>query len=58
MLLALAAEYDRLFPGRNVIERAEKIIPDCKTYLLKGRGHMNTLTEEEKKMIVEFLLEV
>ncbi len=55
--LVMAAEYDRLFPGRNVIERAKRIIPNCKTYLLKGRGHMNTLTEEEMKMIVDFLLE-
>ena len=46
-----------LFPGAGVIERAEKIIPNCKTYLLRGRGHMHFLTDEEKKMIVDFLLE-
>ena len=28
-----------------------------KTYLLRGRGHMHFLTDEEKKMIVDFLLE-
>lgn len=54
--LVMAAEKDCLFPGRGVIERAERIIPDCETYLLEGRGHMNTLTKEEKKMIVDFLL--
>jgi pimeloyl-ACP methyl ester carboxylesterase len=55
--LVMAAEKDCLFPGRGVVERAERIIPNCKTYLLKGRGHMNSLTEEEERMIVEFLLE-
>lgn len=52
----MAAEKDCLFPGKGVIERAGRIIPNCETYLLKGRGHMNFLTDEEKKMIVDFLL--
>jgi hypothetical protein len=39
-----------------VTARAKKIIPDCRTYLLKGRGHIDLLTDEEKKMIVDFLL--
>jgi len=55
--LVMAAEKDCLFPGAGVIERAMKIIPNCKTYMLEGRGHMNFLTESEKKMIVDFLLE-
>lgn len=55
--LVMAAEKDCLFPGRGVIERAERIIPNCEPYLLEGRGHMNSLTEEEKKMIVDFLSE-
>ena len=54
--LVMAAEKDCLFPGKGVIERAKSIIPNCETYLLEGRGHMNFLTEEEKKMIVNFLL--
>ena len=54
--LVMAAEKDCLFPGGGVIERAKRIIPNCKTYLLKDRGHMNFLTEDEKKMIVDFLL--
>lgn len=53
--LVMAAEKDCLFPGPGVIERAKQIIPDCQTYLLAGRGHMNFLSEEEKKMIVDFL---
>ena len=55
--LVMGAERDCLFPGAGVIERAEKIIPNSKTYLLRGRGHMHFLTDEEKKMIVDFLLE-
>ena len=55
--LVMGAEKDCLFPGAGVIERAEKIIPNCKTYLLRSRGHMHFLTDEEKKMIVDFLLE-
>ena len=54
--LVMAAEKDCLFPGVGVIKRAEKIIPNCRTYLLKDRGHINFLTDEEKKMMVDFLL--
>ncbi len=54
--LVMAAEKDCLFPGKGVIERAERIIPNCKTYLLEGRGHMHFLTADEKKMIVDFLI--
>ena len=53
--LVMGAEKDCLFPGAGVIERAERIIPNCKTYLLRGRGHMHFLTNDEKRMIVEFL---
>ena len=54
--LVMAAEKDCLFPGKGVVERAQKIIPNCTTYLLEGRGHMNFLTDNEKKMIIDFLL--
>lgn len=54
-ILVMAAEKDCLFPGAGVIERAMKIFPDCKTHLLKDRGHMNFLTDDEMKMIVDFL---
>ena len=55
--LVMAAEKDCLFPGEGVIARAEKIIPNCQTYLLKERGHMNVLTDNEKKLITDFLLQ-
>ena len=55
-VLVMAAEKDCLFPGPGVLKRAAEIIPDCKTYLIKGRGHMYYLTDEERDMIVRFLL--
>ena len=55
--LVMAAEKDCLFPGAGLLERAKKIIPNCETCLIKGRGHMHFLTDEEKKKIVQFLLE-
>ena len=53
--LVMGTEKDCLFPGAGVIRRAKRIIPNCKTCLLRGRGHMHFLTDEEKKMIVAFL---
>ena len=47
--LVMAAEKDCLFPGKGVIERAQAIIPECRTYLLEGRGHMNFLTDDDEK---------
>lgn len=54
--LVMAAEKDCLFPAKKVIPQAEKIIMNCTTYLLMDRGHMNSLSEKEKKMIINFLL--
>lgn len=53
--LVMAAEKDCLFPAKGVIPRAKRIIENCTTYLVEGRGHMSSLTEEEKQMITEFL---
>lgn len=55
-VLLMAGENDCLFPAWKVIPRAEKIIPNVTTYLLKSRGHMHIMTDEEKKMIVDFLI--
>ena len=54
--LVMAAEKDCLFPGPGVLRRARRIIPNCKTYLIRGRGHMHFLTDKEKMMIVRFLV--
>lgn len=40
--------------GAGVIKRAKEIIPNCTTYLLKGRGHMNIMTKAEKEIIRDF----
>ena len=53
--LVMAAEKDCLFPAKGVLPRAKRIIENCTTYLLKDRGHMSSLSEDEKQMIVEFL---
>ena len=53
--LVMAAEKDCLFPAKGVLPKAEKIIKNVTTYLLEGRGHMSHLTEDEKRMIVDFL---
>lgn len=53
--LVMAAEKDCLFPAQGVLPRAKRIIKNCTTYLLEGRGHMSNLTEAEKQMIVDFL---
>lgn len=51
----LAAENDCLFPGKGIIKRAESILKNCNTYLLKERGHINCLTKDEKESILKFL---
>lgn len=53
--LVMAAEKDCLFPAKGVLPRANEIIENCTTYLLEDRGHMSSLMDEEKQMIVEFL---
>lgn len=54
-VLVMAAEKDCLFPAKNVLPQVKRAWQQSITYLLKDRGHINELTEEEKKMIVEFL---
>ena len=55
--LVMAGEKDCLFPAKKVLPRAKRIIPDCKIHMLKGQGHMHSLTEREEKIIVDFLKE-
>jgi len=55
--LVMAAEKDCLFPAKRVLPRAKKIIRNCSVYLLRGRGHMHSLTDREKQMITRFLKE-
>lgn len=53
--LVMAGEKDCLFPAKRVIPQAQKIFQNGTTYLLKERGHINILTEEEKQKIIDFL---
>jgi len=59
--LLITGEEDVLFPGEKVISRAKTIIPNLKTYLMKGNGHICVLSSERNKnilkMISEFLAE-
>lgn len=53
--LVMAAEKDCLFPGRKVLVKAKRILPNCKVHLLKGCGHIYVLSGREQKIIVDFL---
>lgn len=55
-VLVMAAEKDCLFPAKLVLPQAQKVWKQSITYLLKERGHIHELTDEEKKMIVGFLI--
>lgn len=56
-VLVMAAEKDCLFPAKGVLLKAKKVWTQSKIYLLKDRGHINELTNKEKKMIIDFLIE-
>lgn len=53
--LVMAGEKDCLFPANLVIPQAKAMIQNCTTYLIKDRGHIHSLTEEEKQKIINFL---
>ncbi len=53
--LVIAGEKDCLFPAKKVLSKAKKVIPDCKTYLLKDSGHMHILPRNVQEIIVSFL---
>ncbi len=55
-VLVMAAEKDCLFPAERVLPQARRLFSDCAAYELTGRGHMCVLTEDEKMMILAFLL--
>ena len=56
-VLVMAAEKDCLFPANAVLIKTKKVWKQSERYLLKGRGHIHELTNEEKKMIIDFLIE-
>lgn len=54
-VLVMAAEKDCLFPAAKVLPQSEKVWPQSTGHLLKGRGHIHELTNEEREMIKSFL---
>lgn len=55
-VLVMAAEKDVLFPANKVLPQVQKVWKQSIRYLLKDTGHMHELTDEEKNMIINFLL--
>jgi len=55
--LLITGEKDIIFPGEKVIARAKKIIPNLKTYLMKGSGHMSIMSSEKNKNVLEMIAE-
>ena len=55
--LLIAGEKDVLFPGRKLIARAKTIIPDLRTHLMKGSGHMCYLSSGKNRKVVELIAE-
>lgn len=56
-VLVMAGTRDCMFPAKKVLGRARRFLPHCTGYALEGRGHMHMLTEEEQRMVIQFLLE-
>ena len=53
--LVIASEKDCLFPAKKVLSRAKRIFINCRTYELKGSGHIHVLPQHIKDVIVDFL---
>jgi pimeloyl-ACP methyl ester carboxylesterase len=51
----IAAEKDCMFPGRKVIEKAEKTLPNLKTHLLKNQGHLHVIPVDVMNMMIRFI---
>lgn len=53
--LVIASEKDCLFPAKKVLSKAKRIFTNCRTYELKGSGHIHVLPQHIKKVIIDFL---
>ena len=42
--------------GPDCLARARKMLPMCRTYLPKDRGHLNELTDKEMRIMTGSLL--
>ena len=53
--LLIAAENDCLFPCKKIIKRAENLLPDIETVLLRNQGHLCVLPANVMDIISEFI---
>jgi len=51
----IPAEKDCMFPGKKIIEKAEKALPNLKIHLLQNQGHMFKLSDDVMNMIKKFI---
>ena len=53
--LIIVSEHDNMFPSNEILAKAEKMIPNLKTNVLKGQGHKFVLPDDVITMIKEFI---
>jgi pimeloyl-ACP methyl ester carboxylesterase len=53
-IFIIVAEYDRMFPSKKILAKAQKTILNLKTHILKGQGQMFSLSDGDITMIKEF----
>lgn len=54
-VLLLAGELDALFPGKQVIERAKRILPKVEAHLLPGCGHLYYTSKKRTQFVQEII---
>jgi hypothetical protein len=53
----IVAENDIVFPSKKILAKAEKLIPNLKTHILKGQGQKFALSDVDIDMIARFINE-
>jgi len=53
--LIIVSEYNNMFPSNEILAKAEKMISNLKTHVLKGQGHKFVLSDGVITMIKEFI---
>lgn len=56
-VMVIAAQKDCLFPGQQVLEKAQRVWKQGVFELRNGKGHIHDLTARQKKQIHDFLLQ-
>ena len=52
----ITAENDCMFPGKKIIKKAEKTLPNVKSHLMQNQGHLCVLSNDVLNMIKDFLI--